>query len=181
MTRQGLVDSAPQSSAGLPASENYIGHVGGQGVTIDSALTVTLPAYVAGDCVAGLTELANVARVSGGHAILQALTLWDRDDQEEPFDVFLFKEQPTSSTFTDANPVVLHADDRDKQIPGSPFRIYAGDYIAAQSGGSGAAKRNIGAAVEVTATSVWVALQAVDTPDYTNTDALTLMTDWLQD
>ena len=177
--RQGLVGSAAAPAGGIPIAQPV--EVVGNGATFIEQLTNTLPAYAVGDCVGGLTEVANVARVSGAHQILNSFTLWDTDGQEEPFNVYLFMANPTNSTFTDANPVVVHADDRDLIVPGSPFRIYEGDYVAAQAGGSGATKANMGISFELAATSMWIALEAVETPDYANTDALTMNMDFLRD
>jgi len=180
--KQGLVDQTGAAAGGLPASENYIGHVGGQGTTVTLELTNTLPAYVALDCVGGIQSLT-VARVNGGHCILQAMTLLDREGESEAYDVYMFTASPTSSTFTDANPAVLHQDDRDLCVPGTPFRIFAGDYLALVGAESQAAKRNIGAAFETASGSqlVYVAFVCVDTPDYANTDALVAQFDFLQD
>ena len=179
--RQGLVDSAAAPAGGIPIAQPV--EVVGNGYYDVVTLTNTLPAYVARDCVGGIQEMAGVARVVNGHVILQAMTLADRDGQSEAYDVYLFQGSPTSSTFTDANPAVLHQNDRILLMPGCPFRIFVGDYIALVGGESQAALRNIGCAGQAAAasTSIYLALVCVDTPDYVTTDALVASFDWLRD
>jgi len=176
-----LVGQVSEIVQALPAGENYLGMSGLDGKTFATALTVTLPAYVSGDCVGGIQQLSSVARVSGGRVTLNTLTLWDVAGQEEAYNVYLFRSNPSSSTFIDADPVVLHGDDVSKLVPGCPFRLYTGDYLAAQSGGSGASRVGMGVSFDVIGTDVWVALEAVETPDYTATSDLTLLTDFLRD
>jgi hypothetical protein len=164
------------------AGENHIGQVAGSGAMPSLALTNTLPAYVALDCVGGI-QTVQAARVAGGHFILQAMTLSDSEGESEPYDVYIFSDSPAASTFTDADPAVLAAADRDVLVPGSPFRIYAGDYRALVGAESQAAKTNLGVA-GVTAggsQNVYVALVCVETPDYATTSALVATFDFLQD
>jgi len=108
------VDIGDVDVTSISAGETHVGEVGASGATKTGTLTVDTDAYTAGDCVGGLTALTNVARVSGGHVVLNAMTLWDEDGQDEAYRVYLFSSEPTSSTFTDDAAVSIHADDRAK-------------------------------------------------------------------
>lgn len=60
----------------------------------DAGITVTLSAYTAGDVVGGLLTF-DVARVSD-RGFIERVRLVDEDSQDEPYLLYVFREQPTT-------------------------------------------------------------------------------------
>lgn len=97
------------SMASLTAS------VGGAGVDIANTLVVTAALYATGNAVAGKQSLLNAGRVAGGSGMVQSVRLtFKAGTILTPFDVFLFNDDPATSTFTDKTAAVMHANDVQK-------------------------------------------------------------------
>jgi len=156
----------------LTAGEAHVGEVGASSLTIDVVPTIDTAAYTAGDCVGGLITLANAARVDGGSGIVQSLTLGDADAQDEPYQIIFFSANPSASTTTDQNPVNIVEADLAKIV--GIATLYAGDYVDFSATSAGKLV-NLGIGYDLpSGTSLFAVLMAIDTPDYTQTDALKL-------
>jgi hypothetical protein len=103
----------PISIATMPAlvaSTAAIGQVGGKTVSIDVALTVTAAAYATGQIVGGLITFSG-ALLAAGTGILQSITIKCKSVQTTGFKLYLFKSNPTNSTWTDKTTPAINAAD----------------------------------------------------------------------
>lgn len=105
------------------ASENHVGEVGSNQITITVAQTVTASsAYTAGNAVGGLITFANAARVSGasGNAGTSGLVLSAivnaKSAQTTQMDLVVFNANPSGSTCTDKSAISVAAADFDKVL-----------------------------------------------------------------
>lgn len=75
----------------------------GQAFEVQAAPTVTAGAYTADDVFGVKMTLANAARVSGGGGIITSVALFDEgpNGEADSIDVFIFRDDPSSSTFSD--------------------------------------------------------------------------------
>lgn len=93
--------------------------------------TITVGAsQAAGDCMGGLITITDFAEVAGGSGTLTGLTLRSTTQPNQIVWVYLFRANPTASTFTDSAAAVLHADDRAKLIPDASWIIQTTDWTA---------------------------------------------------
>jgi hypothetical protein len=120
-TNSAAILSAIQGST--PAGENHIGEVGGNLLTVASALVTSNNTVTTGKAVGPLQTIANAARVSGTAGspgtggLIQAVMLTFKDAiGSVPFDVYYFNANPSGSTCTDNAAFVLVDADRDKVI-----------------------------------------------------------------
>ncbi len=96
------------------ASENLIGQVGTPGDQIVTTPTLDTSIYASGDTLFDRTAITNAVRIVGGRAILQSLTLIDKDDQGIALDLFLMETNTAFGTInaapsiTDTNAEALH-------------------------------------------------------------------------
>ena len=130
---------------------------------VDVTLSLDISsAYTSGDVLADTQEVTNALRANVGRGLLQSLVVNDKDDQGVAFDLVLLKSNVALGTensppsITDAN-----ADN----ILGV-VSVAAGDYI--DLGGCRVATvRNIGLALEVSTTSLYIAAITRGTPTHT--------------
>lgn len=91
---------------------------------VDKQLVVDTDAYSIGDNVAGLNYL-DINSPGGGGRIVQ-VSLFDDNNKEVPFDLWLFHEQPTEGEFSDNETFAPTSADRKKRI--RKLSISANDY-----------------------------------------------------
>lgn len=73
-------------------------------------------AYASGDVLGASMRLVNAMRIAAGSGFLQDLTATLKSVQTAPLDAFLFRADPTASTFTDNAAFAVAAADLDKVI-----------------------------------------------------------------
>lgn len=130
-------------SAGLAAGSEVIGLVGTPGDVIQVALSLDTSAYADGDVLADLQEVANFVRANGGRAIIQSITVLDKDDQGIAMDLFVSPLAVTLGT-ENSGPSISDANAEGLQ---HICRVEAGDYL--DLGGCRiATKRGLGVTVE---------------------------------
>lgn len=120
-TSPGAVPAVPVN-ANATATENHVGEVGSNQISVSIAPTVTASAYSAGNAIGSLQTIAGAARVSGTNGasgtggILTSLMVTVKTVQSTQVDVFLFNANPSGSTCTDKTAFVLAAADAAKLI-----------------------------------------------------------------
>jgi len=103
----------PISIATMPAlvtSTAAIGQIGGKTATVEVALTVTAAAYATGQIVGGLITFSN-ALLTAGTGILQSIVIKCKSIQTTGFKLYLFKSNPTNSTWTDKTTPAINVAD----------------------------------------------------------------------
>jgi hypothetical protein len=104
------------------ATENHIGEVGNNEITLTTAITSTVVTYTTGQSIGGLLTIANAARVSGAagtagtSGLIQKAVLGSSVTNTVQVDVIYFNASPTGSTCTNASAYSLAAADRSKVI-----------------------------------------------------------------
>ena len=135
-------------------------------ITVEQEITVGLAAYAALDVVGGLLTFAIPATVNGG--ILNAVSLFDEDNQKEAYNLYLHDSEPATIA-DDATYGVAIADLR-RQF--AVVAIAAGDYTTVNSLAY-AHKTGLDYVFQADGKNqIYAYLEAVLTPDYTVTDAL---------
>ena len=92
------------TTVGLAAGEMHIGQMGSESITIPVTPTVTAGLYVIGDCVGGVLEFANAARVAGMGGVVKNLLIVDDAGQDVALELWLFDQAITA--IGDTNPWV---------------------------------------------------------------------------
>lgn len=131
-----------------PAGENHIGQVGTPGDVISVDLTLDTNPYADGDVLADFQAVSNFVRVNGGRALIQSVTVLDKDDQGVAFDIL---SAPTGVSLGSENaaPTISDANAADVQ---RVLRVETTDYIDL-GGCKVATKTNVGLVVEADAAS----------------------------
>lgn len=157
-------------AAALPPptlSESIIGLVG----TSDTVLEVSPPlddsgAYTAGDLLFDSVALSGAARVDGGVAIVESITVIDKDDQKQPLALLFASAMTDFGTFNQApNP-----DDTETATVLGHVSIAASDYVDL-GGASVACVRGVGLMLKAPGGSTSLALAGVTTGTPTHTTA----------
>lgn len=73
-------------------------------------------AYASGNVVGGLLTFGPLVRRESGGGILNTVILRDKSGQAGTYDLFLFDQNPTNSTFTDKSAVAINTADLSKVI-----------------------------------------------------------------
>ena len=159
--QQAAIDST------LEASEEHIGQVGGEGITITVSPVLTVAgAYIAGDFVgtsATALIFANAARVAGGSGVIESAVLIDYALQSVACELWLFDTNvapPADNaawTISDAHAATC--------IGVIPFSTY---YASALNSVSTAEGLNI--AFSAVATTIWGCLVTRGAPTYASLD-----------
>jgi len=138
--------------------------------------TISTSVYAAGDAIGGLLEWTDAVRVSGGSAILQSVTIVDKDSERAAMDLVLFDATFTAPTDNAA------FDPTDAELAGvvGVVPIYSGDY-SAFSDNAVAHRSGLGMPLVLAGTSLFGALVARSTPTYTATTDLSVILGILQD
>lgn len=110
--------AAPLLVSTTPADdEAIIGRVGGQMLrcTPTTQPSVTAgSAYASGNVVGSLLTFTACARLGVGSGLLQSLIMTTQSAQTGQFDVLLFRDNPSASTFTDKTALSVNTADLDK-------------------------------------------------------------------
>lgn len=162
------VGAAVSAVAGaLPAGENHIGEVAGQGKAVKVALVVsTSPAYTAGDSIGGLITIANAARVSAGVAILASIQILDRANQKPTGTILIYDANPAAATLTD-NAAVVNSTDDLKVVATIP--VATTDYVTINTKAY-ANLRNLAAVVQAASgTTLYASFTVTSTPTFAAT------------
>jgi hypothetical protein len=169
----------PISIATMPAlvtSTAAIGQIGGKTTTVDVTPTISTSAYTAGYVVGGLLTFSN-ALLTAGTGILQSITLKCKTVQTVGFKLYLFKTNPTNSTWTDhAAPAINAAD--------IPF-VTSVRTLSSPDSGLGThtiyVDDGIGKVLNPGATTLYGILITTGTPTFTSTSDMTISIGILQD
>lgn len=136
-------------------------------------------AYTAGDAVGGVEELVSAARNTQQSGVIHSVVLGDADQQDADLTVIWFTATPAGSTVTDNAAMDIVEADLAKVI--CVAKIVAADYQD-YSATSSATKTALNCPFQLSsATSLYMAIIAVGTPTYTDTDSLKVTTTILQD
>lgn len=150
--------------ASIAAGENLIGLVGAPDIVVTVTPTLDTNAYTAGDLLFDSTEIANAVRANGGCAILQSVTIVDKDDQKLAM-TLLFADAGTDFGTANSAP---DPDDTEAATVLGHVAIATGDYVDL-GGASVACVRGIGLLLKAGAatTSLYVAAITGGTPTHT--------------
>ena len=172
------VDANGALAAVLSASENQVGKVGSPNDVISVTPTVSSgAAYTAADAVGGKQTLTSAARVSGGVAVLQSLTVLDLGNQKAALTLLFFDADPTAATITD-NAAFVWSTDTTKFI--GKINVAAADYETV-AGEAVASLRGLGLELKASGSAnLFVAVVTTGTPTYTSTTDLVLKYGFLQ-
>lgn len=161
----------------LTASSAAIGQVGGKTTTVDFTPTITASsAYTAGYEVGGLLTFSN-ALSSAGTGILQSITIKIKSQHSEGFKLYLFKANPSSSTWTDKTAPSINAADLPSLVGMYPLTV--------SDNGLGSMSiynlDGIGKVLNPGATTLYGVLVTTSTPTFSSTTDLTVSIGVLQD
>lgn len=131
---------------------------------IDVAPTFTAGAYSSGDVLFITTTVSDAVRTNGGRAILQSITVLDKDDQGIAFDLYLFRSNVSLGTLNEA-PSISDADALECL---GHVAVASGDYKDV-GGAKVATVKNIGLLLEADSgsKSLYVAAVTGGTPTHT--------------
>lgn len=125
-------------------------------------------AYTAGDVIGGKLSLSNVFNFGESTNWLMDLMILDLDAQAAALRVLFFDRDPTAATLTDNAALALSTDAANIT---AYVDILASDYVTVETGKSLAQIWNINlplATSDVTIKTLYFAIIAVGTPNYTN-------------
>lgn len=175
-----LVDGTADSTAVIPgdatygldvdvtriaAGENVIGRIGASDTVVTVTPTLDTNPYASGDLLFDSTEIANAVRVNGYCAILDSITIIDKDDQKVAF-TLLFADTATDFGTLNSAP---NPDDTETATVVGWVPVTVSDYVDL-GGASVACIRNIGLLLKAGAatTSLYVAaVNGTGTPTFT--------------
>lgn len=151
----------------VTANANEVVVKNGGGKSISVTPTITAGAYSAKDAVGGMMTFANAARVSGGHGVINSLTIVDKDDEKAQLELWVFNADP--SGVADNAPMDFADADMAKLVGIIP--ISTADYYSLLDNGA-ACIRGVLLQFDCAATSLFAQLKCVGTPTYTGTSDL---------
>lgn len=105
----------------------------GMSDVISVTLSLDTNAYASGDVLANLQEVANFMRADGGRAVIQSVTVLDKDDQGAEMDIFI---SPNAVSLGDENatPDISDADAEGLQhlcnVSGDDYQDLGGCQVA---------------------------------------------------
>jgi hypothetical protein len=123
-------DAVDPSAPTIGAGESHIGEVGTPGDVVAVTLSVDTSAYADGDVLADFQEVTNFVRTNGGRALIQSLTVLDKDDQGVAMDIFTTPSAISLGTENSA-PSITDTNAEGVQCvrpPGNTYSIEASDY-----------------------------------------------------
>jgi hypothetical protein len=170
----------PTSSAAGTIQE-VSGTVTAGGITTVVKVTPPLDSsatqYAAGDALGAAFEIPEAVRAGILTGNFHSITAIDLEGLSTSFELLLFSEEPTASTFTANAPPTIAAADAANLL--AKVTVTPGDLIASIDITTVA---NIGTAVKSTnTTSLWGAVVVTSTPTYSNASAIRLHFGFLQD
>lgn len=168
----------------LSKSEQTIGLVGGNTeiVTVTPVLSTGGTAYASGDQVGTVFKIPGALRQiradnKGNTAVLQSVTVIDRDDDGGALNLVLFASQPAITSIDNA--ALAMADDEAMKSLGW-VAIAAADYIDIGNN-KVACVKNIGLPVKADGNDLYGVLVTTGTPNYALPNDLVLKLGFLQD
>lgn len=138
--------------------------------TIEVAVTTSATAYAAGDCIGGLISISNSTREENRNLYIQSATVSDADAQSASFNLIIFDENPSSTTFTD-NAKLDVADADLSKIKG---RILINDTLAFNDNSISTADRLALPLRLKDGRTLYAALLAVGTPTFASISGVNL-------
>lgn len=159
----------------LAASENHIGQVGGEGITISQTPTITAGAYAANDAVGGLLTFANAGRGVGLGGVIKNCIILDDAGQDAEMELWLFDR--TFTAMADNAPWDPSQADLRNLI--AIISTVDGAWFAA--GTESAARIEVSQRYDVLGTSLFGQLVNRGTPTFAATDDVTVRIMLLQD
>jgi hypothetical protein len=148
-------------------------------VRIQVTPTIDTNAYASGDCVGGLMDFANAARVSGGSGIVQSILVLDKTQAQRAAMTLLFFDR--SVTVAGNNNAIAMSDADMAYCLGI---VPIGPYNTAWPGtpaNSFSTLINVGLPFVLNGTSLYVQAIVYATPTYTSSSDLVFMLGILQD
>ena len=172
-----LVISAAGSggSVTLLASEEHIGQVGSESITIIANPTVTAGAYTAGDCVGGVLTFAGAARNAGGGGVIKNMIIIDDAGQDSNMELWLFDQ--TITAIGDTNPWVC----TEAELHNLVAIITSTDGSWFATGTPSVNAVEVSQQYTCAATSLFGQLVTRDTPTFVATDDVSVIIGLLQD
>lgn len=151
----------------IAAGESHVGEIGANTAIKEVIFTLDTSAYASGDVLASTQPIADAMRKAGGTGIIQTVTVLDKDDQGQPFDILFMR---TNATLGAAENAALAIGDTQAAEVLGVVEILASDYVDLVNSQI-ATKANVGIVVKPTAatTSLWTAGVSKGTGTYTGT------------
>jgi hypothetical protein len=110
-------------TAATPAGQNVIGYMGSLNFgPMPFSLTLQNAAYIAGNCLGGIQPVSIFRSTTQASATLAQIMAGWASGQTTGIVVYAFSKNPTNSTFTDRNAVVLDKNDAEYLIT-PPFTL----------------------------------------------------------
>lgn len=159
---QGTLDVDLQN--GLPAGDNVIGRIGTPDIVVPVTPTLDTDAYSDGDLLFDSTQISNAVRVNNHTAVIQTITIIDKDNQKAPMTLLIAN---AATDFGSLNAAPNPSDAAAETVAGH-LEIAADDYVDL-GGASVACVRNVGMLVSASGetTSLWIAAITRGTPTHT--------------
>lgn len=154
----------------VTAHANEVVVLNGGGKSIAVTPTITAGAYSAKDAVGGMMTFANAVRASGGHGVINSVTIVDKDSENAQLELWLFNADP--SGVADNAPMDFADSDMAKLVGVIP--ISTADYYTLLDNGA-ACVRGALLQFDCAVTSLFGQLKCVGTPTYTSTSDLTVI------
>jgi hypothetical protein len=169
------IDGSNPVGVSLAASEEHIGQIGGEGITISQTPTITAGAYSAGDAVGGLLTFTGAGRVSAYGGVLTNVLLIDDAGQDAQLELWLFNQ-----TFTAISDNAAWApSEADLENLICVISSLDGIWTAAGTPSVSFIEKTI--RYDLTGTNMFGQLVTRGTPTYVATDDLTVKVGLLQD
>ena len=146
--------------------------------------TVDTSIYTANDCIGTLNEVTHTGAVvdgpvveSGGSGQITRAILYDKSSQihTHTIQAYIFRTNPTSSTFTDQAPFSIDDADLTKCEAVITFDIANGGEFGSSSGNQMIQRNNLGIEYEASLESLYVVFKADgSTPTFTSSSDLSM-------
>jgi len=175
VTSVDTVDAVTAITNALPAGENHLGQVGGEGITIALTPTITAGAYSAGDAVGGLLTFVNAGRASAEGSVLTDVLIVDDAGQDAELELWLFNQ-----TFTAISDNAAWAPS-EGDLENCIAVISTTDSTWRAAGTPSVINIECTRRIDITGTSLFGQLVTRGTPTYAATDDLTVKIKLLQD
>ena len=173
----GSINATLSTLPALVASSAAIGQVGAKTGGVEVTPTISTSAYTLGYIVGGVITFSS-ALLAAGTGILQSILIRCKSVQTSGFKLYLFKSNPTNSTWTDRTaPAISNSD--------LPALIGVYPLSSPDTGLNGTAtiweSDGIGKALVIGATTMYGILVTTGTPTFSSTSDLTIALGILQD
>lgn len=96
--------------------QNVIGNVGRAATVIDVTLTTQAALYATGDVIGGKITIPNAMARDGASGILKSVQLCSKADLTVNFDLIIFSDNPSATTFSENGAVAIDPADVSKVL-----------------------------------------------------------------